>query len=92
MKKENRYIVTVMDYFTKWPIVKTLKEATAKVISSFIYRKIICKYRCPEILQSDRETHFMNKVIQDLTEKFRIKYRLSSPYHPQMNELVERFN
>ncbi len=34
----------------------------------------------------------MNRVIQDLTEKFRIKYRLPSPYHLQMNGLVEHFN
>ena len=34
----------------------------------------------------------MNRIIQDLTEKFRIKYRLSSSYHPQTNGLVECFN
>src|SRR6266540_4994196 len=81
-----------MDYFTKWPIVKALKEAIAKAVSKFIYQKIICEHRCPEILQSDRGTYFVNRVIEDLTEKFRIKHHLSLPYHPQTNGLVERFN
>ena len=81
MKKENRYIVTAMDYFTKWPIVKAIKKATAKTVSKFIYKKIICEHRYPQVLQSDREIHFINKVIQDFSEKFRIKHRLSTPYH-----------
>src|SRR6266511_1230453 len=81
-----------MDYFTKWPIAKALKEAMAKAVSKFIYQKIICEHGCPEVLQSDQGTHFVNRIIADLTEKFRIKHRLSSPYHPQTNGLVERFN
>src|SRR6266540_811653 len=85
MKKENRYIVTAMDYFTKWLIVKSIKEVTAKTISKFIYEKIICKHEYPQVLQSDQGTHFVNRVIQDLSEKFRIKHRLSTPYHPQTN-------
>ncbi len=52
-RRENRYIVTVMDYFTKWPIAKALKEATVKAVSKFIYQKIICEHGCPEVLQSD---------------------------------------
>src|SRR6266498_1005815 len=91
-KKGNRYIVTAMDYFTKWLIVKAIKEVTAKTVSKFIYEKIICKHGCPQVLQNDRGTHFVNKIIQDLSEKFRIKHRLSTPYHPQINGLVERFN
>ncbi len=88
-KKENRYIVTAIDYFTKWLIAKAIKEATAKTVSKFIYEKIICEHRCSQVLQSDRETHFVNRVIQDFSEKFRIKHRLSTPYHSQMNGLVE---
>ncbi len=91
-KKENKYIVIAMDYFTKWLIAKAIKEATAKIVSKFIYEKIICKHGCFQVLQSDQGTHFVNKVIQDLSEKFRIKHRLSTPYHSQTNGLVEYFN
>ena len=63
-----------------------------KAVSKFIYQKIICEHGCPEVLQSDQETHFVNRIIEDLTEKFRIKHHLSLPYHPQTNGFVKRFN
>src|SRR6266540_4113873 len=91
-KRGNRYIVTAMNYFTKWLIAKVIKEATVKTISKFIYEKIICEHRCLQVLQSDQGTHFVNRVIQNLSEKFRIKHRLSTPYHPQTNSLVKHFN
>jgi len=52
-RRGNQYIVTAIDYFTKWLIAKALKEATARTVSKFIYQKIICEHRCLEVLQSD---------------------------------------
>ncbi len=57
-----------------------------------MYEEIICRFGIPRILQSDRETHFVNEVIQRLTKRFRIKYSLSLSYHLQSNRLVKRFN
>jgi hypothetical protein len=88
----NRYIIVAMDYFTKWPEAKPLPRATAEETSNFIYNEIICRHGCPKYLLSDRGTHFNNKIIEELTEKFEIKHLFSSPYHPQTNGLVERFN
>ncbi len=58
----------------------------------FLYKEIICRFGTPRTLQSDRGTHFVNELIQRLTKRFKIKHSLSSPYHPQSNGLVERFN
>src|SRR5437016_13884304 len=82
-KKRNRYILVVTDYLTKWPEAKAMKEATAKNVVKFIYEGIICRHGCPKIILSDRGTHFRNKLMEGLCEKFKIKHKLSSPYHPQ---------
>jgi hypothetical protein len=91
-KKGNRYILVVTDYLTKWPEAKAMKEATAKNVIEFIYEEIICRHGCPRVILSDRGTHFRNELVDGLCEKFEIKHKLSSPYHPQTNGLVERFN
>src|SRR6266540_2410977 len=92
IREENRYIVIIMDYFSRWPEVRPLKVANVNTVATFLYEEIICRFGVPRVLQSDRGTYFVNEIIQRLTKRFRIKYSLSSPYHPQSNGLVERFN
>ena len=87
-----RYIVVAMDYFSRWPEARPLTHANAGQVAKFIYEEIICRFSTSKILQCDRGTHFVNEVIQELTDKFRIRHSLSSPYHPQSNRLMERFN
>src|SRR3954454_16636756 len=91
-ERKNRYIVTAMDYMTKWPKARALSEATAEQVANFIYEDIICRHGCPQKILSDRGTHFNNQLITRLMEKFQIKHNLSIPYHSQTNGLVERFN
>src|SRR3989337_259182 len=91
-KEGHRYIVVSIDYLTKWPEARALKEANTTNVSKFIYEDIICRHGCPRILQSDQGTHFVNEVIKELLRKFNIRQQLSTPYHPQTNGLVERFN
>jgi hypothetical protein len=90
--KGNRYIVVTTDYFTKWPEAEAISEATGKRVAEFIYQTIICRHGCPKQLLSDRGTHFRNEVVDALLRKFEIQHLLSTPYHPQTNGLVERFN
>ena len=88
----NKYIVVAVDYFTKWVEAKALKEATANEVTEFLWEDIICRHGCPKKIISDRGTHFNNKLMEKLTERCGINHRLSTPYHPETNGLVERFN
>jgi hypothetical protein len=90
--KGNRYIIVAMDYLTKWPEARPVPHATAEATADFLYDDIICRHGCPSRILTDRGTHFNNRMINNLMGKFGIKHLLSSPYHPQTNGLVERFN
>jgi hypothetical protein len=48
------------------------------------------KIRAPTV--SDRGTHFLNNVSVDLTTKYLIKHRKTTPYNPKANGLTERAN
>ena len=81
-----------MDYLSRWQEAKPLKEATALTIANFLYYEIICRYGCFKHLYTDRGTEFVNEVVRELMERFRVKHHRSTPYRSQANGLVERFN
>lgn len=43
----------------------------------------------PQILQIDRGVEYNNKIIYNFCNVYNIKHILSSPYHPQINGVVE---
>ena len=42
---DNQYIITLMDYFSKWPEAEAVKSKSAKTVALFLY-KLICRYVC----------------------------------------------
>ena len=71
-----------MDYATKWPEAFALRNITTET----------ARIGMPEELLSDNASNFMSKVMKQYCETTRIKKLKISPYHPQTNGMVERFN
>ena len=87
-----RYIVTVVEYVTKWVEEEPAVSCTKEVDSNFIYQNIITIFGCPITLISDRGKHFINQSIEILMKEYMIDHHKSSAYHPQANGTIESFN
>ena len=46
----------------------------------------------PREIVTNQGTQFTSRLVQDITEKYKIKHRKITPYHPQANGQVESTN
>jgi len=88
----NKYILVLMEYYTKWPMAFPVAEADAVTTAEILYREVFCNFGPPSEILTDRGTHFANKLIADLCRVVNVRHKFSTPYHPQTNGLVENMN
>ena len=86
------YIITAVEYVTKWVEVEPVNTCSSEIAANFIYENIITRFGCPITLISDQGTHFINKTIKTLTDQFQVDHHRSTSYHPQSNGEIETFN
>ncbi|CAF1451460.1 unnamed protein product, partial [Didymodactylos carnosus] len=89
---ENRYVLAITDLFTRWVTAVALPNCTATVTAETLFKNYICRYGVPTTILSDNGPHFRNQLLQSLEYKIGIHHIFSSPYHPQSNGVIERFN
>ena len=87
-----QHLLVCVDYHSRFPEVEIVRKTTSRVIASKL-RKLICRYGCPEVIITDNGPQFQkNTEFKSLIHEFGIKHRRVTPYHPQANGEVERFN
>ena len=90
--RRNRYIILATDYATKWVEARPTQKNDATTAAIFLFEEIMIRFGHPLELVSDRGTHFLNDVICDITTKYLINHRKTTPYNPKANGLPERAN
>ena len=85
-----RYILGIIDNFSKFPALIPLKTATAENVARALYKNWISVYGVPSVIHSDRGTEFENELILDMCKLLGIRKSRSSPYYPQGDGIIER--
>ena len=88
----NTCILVVCDYFTKWVQAIALPDHTAYTVADALVVEVFLKFGTPLVLHSDQGTEFQSELMKEICRLLEIKQTRTSPYHPQSDGLVERFN
>ena len=86
---QHRWILTAIDFFTKWVEAIPTRNATYKVIMEFIEENILSRFGCPQKIVTNNAKAFKSKAMEAFCEKNGILLKHSTPYYPQGNGLAE---
>ncbi|RDX61313.1 gag-pol, partial [Mucuna pruriens] len=75
-----------------WVEAITTKTNDAKAIVDFLKSNIFYRFGMPKALISDQGSHFCNRAMTSLLQKYGVMHRISTAYHRQTNGQAEVFN
>ena len=58
-----KYIITVTDYFSKWPEAVAVDSKSSEGVGEFLY-SLFCRHGWPDRIISDQGREFVNKGIK----------------------------
>ena len=91
-RKGNRWVLTVVDAFTRFTTLIPLKESTTEAICEALKERVFHVFGFPRRIHSDRGSQFTSETFAHLCKRLRIRHSMTTPYHPQSNGLTERFH
>ena len=90
-EKGHQYILTLVDYATRYPEAVPLKNIEMETVAEALLN-MYSRLGIPEEVLSDLGTQFVSKCMEEVSRLLSIKRLTTTPYHPICNGLVERFN
>lgn len=90
--KGNRYILVVMDYFTKYMDLFALPDQKATTVAKCLFEDYISRHGVPLSLHTDQGRQFDSDLVKELCTHLGIHKTRTTAYHPMCDGMVERAN
>ena len=88
----NKYILVLGDYFTKWVESFPIPNMEAKTIANMFVGHFVSRFGAPDVLHTDQGRNFESALFKEVCLLLGVHKTRTTPYHPQSDGLVERFN
>ena len=88
----HKYIISLTDVLSKFVVTKAVRDNTAQTAVKFLKEDVIAKFGTPRCILTDNGTHFTSTLMNELIKQIGATHLYSTPYHPQTNGQVERYN
>ena len=85
------FILVICDYATRYPEAVPMKSVDAASVAEELL-KIFSRVGVPQEILTDRGTNFTSQLLVELYNMLHVQPIRTTPFHPQMDRLVERFN
>ena len=84
-ESDNRYVLLMGDAYA-------IPEFSAKTVAQKLVYEFFSRFCTPFDLHSDQGRNYESQLFKEVCELLEVNKTRSSPYHPQSNGMIERFN
>ena len=87
----HRFILVICDYATRYPEAVPLRSIDAEHVAEELI-KFFARVGIPKEILTDQGSNFVSQLLTEVYRLLHIHPIRTTPYHPQTDGLVERFN